>query len=473
MTPVALAVLAALTTHGGPDVLYRPDAPTARELWTFDPGDTVLTYGTTNFLVHYTEAGTHAVPAGDTNTNNIPDHVEQVAQIYEDVLDFYTNTLGYAAPPDDSTVAGNNGGDARYDVYLVDFAFMSDGSFQQESCASGNTQCTGFVVQENDFLNYGYPSTDYANRLLASHEFFHFIQAGYRDADDVVLSEGTAVWASEAFDPTLGDLEGFSRYYLAEPDRSINVPPTGPVPSFAYGSSIFFQFLGEAIDPTVVRGIFEAQAAAEEDWLEVSLPAVLSGQGEDFADAFTQFAQWNLFTDSRADPAQSYGVGAALDPVTMTPTTLPFSDDALRVFHASTQYYEADAAGREEVAARLIDDGDGTELDGLRLFLVRLAADEVLEIHEVMVGDDTIATDGAQSVVAMVVNTRTQGPSRRPALCFGSPSEVANCAGTPDTGDAKGCSCAMTGPRQPKNAAWLAALVAAVGVAIRRRRHRP
>src|SRR5690606_35560108 len=98
--------------------------------------------------------------------------------IYDEVLAAYVGRLGFRAPLADGSLL-DNGGDARFDVYLLDFGGSADGSFRVDACGQDGalpTQCAGFMVQENDFAGYAYPSVRYANRLLAAHELFHAVQ---------------------------------------------------------------------------------------------------------------------------------------------------------------------------------------------------------------------------------------------------------------------------------------------------------
>ena len=63
----------------------------------------------------------------------------------------------------------DNGGDDRFDVYLVAFAGQGDGNYRDDVCSKDDPQiCAGYMVQENDFKGYGYPSTLVANRILAN-----------------------------------------------------------------------------------------------------------------------------------------------------------------------------------------------------------------------------------------------------------------------------------------------------------------
>lgn len=470
----------------------RPDTPGTQELWRFSPGDVVERHETPegNFIVHFTREGVHAVPARDDDEDGVPDHVQRVGAIYEEVLAFYRDELGFLLPPSDELLGADNGGDGRYDVYLLDFNFSADGAFRREAClVSQPSVCTGYLVQENDFAGYGYPSVEYANRLLASHEFFHFVQAAYDADQNTVMSEGSAVWASEKFWPELRDLEGFSDGLLSKPHRSLNVPEPGPVNRFAYGAGVFFQFLEERYSREAIRELWEAtvdgaNGVANPDWFGDALDEMLLGYGTTFEEMYTDFVRWNLYTGPRADPSVSYADGQRYAPVEMEAVTAPFVDERLRVFHASAHYFRMTPSGRAEMTAALV--GDEEELEGLRLLLATLNTNgrvTALVDADVTDAETTLPTREAGAFVVIVVNTAKGGESRRPALCVGDPDEVERCrdelasrdsdedAGTVDGGDEEppeGCTCAGLS----LTPSWLALFVLSAFARRRTRRRR-
>jgi MYXO-CTERM domain-containing protein len=421
-----------------PTALVRPDTPGNTLIFRFEPSDVVETFGSKegHFLVHFTRQGPNAVPAADADSSGTPDFVEDVASVYEEVLKKYHDDLGFRAPVSDEGLP-DNGGDGRFDVYLVDFAGMGDGNYQNDTCGPQNQEiCAGYMVQENDFTGYGYPSTQYANRILGSHEFFHAVQAAYDKDQGSVMAEGTAVWATEQFDPTLKDFEGFLSGYLDNPDRPLDQPLPGPVDPFSYGSAIFFEFLEEHYGAGTIRSLWErcengANGVANPVWLTQIDPLLASKANASFVAAMTDFAEWNLFTGSLADPARSYKSGAGYPAVKMNVVTAPYYKDLLRVYYASAQYYRADPAGRTAMTAALVaHPGSPDDTTDLKLTLAVKRGnkwDPLTRVSDVSAGTETIATDGADAVVAIVINTATSGNSRRPALCLGTTDEVDAC----------------------------------------------
>ncbi len=484
----------------------RPDTPGNNLQFNFDKSELVETFASSDgfFLIHYTRSGTNAVPDDDADSSGVPDFVEEVADVYVDVLAFYRDELGYDPPPSDEDIA-DNGGDGRFDVYLVDFAGVGDGAFAVDQCLPGEPdRCAGYMTQENDFAGYGYPSTLVANRILGSHEFFHAVQAGYDHGQNSVANEGSAVWATEAFDPSLEDFEAFIPGYLDNPDQPLNQPLPGPVDPFSYGAGLLFKFVEERFGADAVREIWEgcvdgANGVANPDWFDV-LDDVITNHGSTFADAFTEFVTWNLHTGPFADET-SYADAAAYPRLRIDSVSLPYTDDSLRVFYASSQGFGAGPDGRAQMTAALVATATAPDaLDGVRLLLV--AEDDgvrtVKEVADPSQGTETIDTSTATKLDVVVINTNRDGDSKKPGLCIGTTEEVAACiaslgngeggagggagggsetggagegGGTAgDDGEGDGCGCRLAPSGGPSPGALVVSALFAAAVGARRRR---
>ena len=457
----------------------RPTDASGTDLVRYDAGETVEHVDTAHFRVFFTRAGKDAVLAGDVDGDGTPDFVTQVASLYEEVLAFYTGR-GYLAPPSDAAQS-NNGGDGRFDVYLVDFGGAADGRFQSEVCA--NARCTGYMAQENDFVGYAYPSPIIGSRVVSSHEFFHAVQAGYNATQSAIVSEGTAVWSTEQFDSTLSDLEGFVGGYLGHPDHSLDRTSATPVDPFTYGSAIFFQFLGETLGRDVVLQLWQdcapgAQGVADPEWFS-ALAALLQRQyATDFAATFTRFATWNLFTGARSDPSRAYAGGAGYPAIATAPVTLPYADPALRVFYASSQVLSVSPGDHTQLVVQIVPVG-GASLDALRVVVAPVVGNTIgtVTTTQATASPQPLDITSATKILVALVQTAESGESARGTLCAGSPDEVAACVAasapasdmgtSPVTKSSGGCD---LGPQGAPQGAPAAALSCAVcGLALRRR----
>lgn len=474
----------------------RPTANAPGQLWHYDAEEVVESAPSPDggFRVHFTRAGRNAVPAKDQDDSGVPDFVEQVARAYDDVESFYAQSLKFRAPLGD----GQLGGDGKFDVYLLDFGGSADGTFQVDGCSSSNPNaCSGHILQENDFAGYAYSGALQGSRVLGSHEYFHAVQGAYDRTQGVVLEEGTAVWGSTRFDPSLGELEGFASGYLSKTDRALDSPPPGPVPDFAYGSALFFEFLHERYGPDVVRQLWErCERAEQKSWLARLDELLQQHYQSSFAESFTEFSRWNLYTGSAADSSAAWADARRFPTVTATLLEAPYrAPGPVFMFYASARYYRVPSAGRANMTAAAVDDPvtpqDDTE--GLTLHLVARRSGKnvaAASTGEVGRGAAKVATaDGAELWFAVVNGMRT-GQSRKPLLCAGSPEEVAACresisptpdAGTPEAPDAgtadageddgggapSGCGCSAGA-----GSAWLLLAVMAAASAGGRTRRR-
>ncbi len=445
------------------------------------------------FRIHFTRAGTNAVPPADADANGTPDYVDFVALQYDTVLETYT-TLGFRAPRPDTGVA-DHGGDALFDVYLLDFTAASgggaDGSFRREQCVAGSG-CTGYMLQENDLVGFGYPSVHYGARLLASHEFFHAVQAAYDDqlgAQGSTLSESTAVWASERFDPSQTDVENFSAAFLMRPDRALAIDPVGPVQPYAYGAAIVWEYYATRYDDALVVSFWDeldtTSGASTSNWLDVLDVVLARDHATTFHASYVDFAEWLLFTGSRVDEARGPRRGQQLAEVASMAVTLPYRTLSSRVFPASAHYFEVSG---NHVAVRL----GGAAPEGVDVIAVAFR-DGFFVADARGVGQVDLAAATADTIFVVLANGATSGSSNAVAICIAG--DASECDAAPDAGMAMadgggagadagmaspapggGCACrAGAGPRTGRGlSVGLAGLVLA-RLRKRRdpRRHRP
>lgn len=465
----------------------RPDTPGTSALFHFAEGDTVETHDTARVRVHFTRAGDHAVPLEDANSDGVPDFVENVGAIYEQALEHYTGT-GFLPPRSDEAEA-ENGGDARFDVYLVDFYGSADGSFVREACTE--ERCTGYMVQENDFAGYGYPSALIGSRIVGSHELFHAIQAAYDEHQGSVYSEGLATWATEHFDGSLFDFERAIGGYFAKADRPLPSEAGGLLDRFAYGSAIFFRFLEERFGVDFLVALAEhtqngAGGVMDPSWFD-ALQLLLEDEGTTFADEYITFATWNMLTGARAG-GMGYTNAADYPELTTRPIELPFEDERPRHFYAAARYYEGSAGGRREIAAALVNE-ESVLLVGL---------ENSTGTWRSWGPATELRMPVSERFLIAAINPATEGPSARSTVCIGTPVEVQQCqdrftdagpsdAGVGDAGmmpmdagafdasvpplppeDEGGCSVGSTSQGAPMLAPLVGALFA---LGRRRRRH--
>ena len=463
----ALVVLAAAAGCGGDVELrlrvphhfeqrVRPTQPGA--MHSYQSGTVVQTLDSTggHFKIWYVTTTIDHVPLADADTDQIPDYVQQVATSFDAVYDYDAVTLGFRPPVDDTTVgAGDDGGDSRFDVYLIDFGGAGDGAFASDGCLVGTQRCAGHMTVENDGLAL-YGTVIRGANILASHEYFHAIQSAYDSEQESWWIESTATWNEEMFFPAQSDFENALDGYLTQTDRPIYEPPIGPVPAFAYGLAIWAQFLTERFDDATVRQIWEklengVDGVADPEPLDATDRVLNAQHSSSLADAFAEFATWNLFTDRFADPVLGYTAGGNYPAVTIQWRGVLAYTELLRVYPMSAQYFSGQLDGRSQFTAGLADAEPAADL---RIAIVLESSgtrSAPVWISDLAAAQPTVVdATGFERAIAVVVNTATSGSSARPTICLGSPDEVHACrfpmadAGTaPDGGNQvePGCGC--------------------------------
>jgi MYXO-CTERM domain-containing protein len=455
--------------------------PTSGGMFAFSEEDVLATYEESSGRVRVTFSteGPNRVRAGDVDADGTPDFAQDVAETAAEVLDRYAE-LGFRTPLSEADMGLESlGGSSAFDFYLVDFGGSADGYFGTDACTDAPRHCSGFMVMENDFAGYGYPSTHEAIAVLTSHELFHAVQSAYDAGSPGWFSEGTAVWAERQFDEDVLDFFWFADAYLEDSGRSLDRPPTGPVPAFAYGTALWWDFLTLRHDPSWMVDMLEAVESpdgAEVDYVEAMLET-LEARGDAIAPAWTTFADENLATGDRAGTMVSvYPYAARLSGVEPAASGASIDEDH-RFYPLAASYFHLEhpggpvafAAERDAESVRFLlhpvvgNAEDGPVADDIARFA---AIRERVDLGDLPAGGYWLV--GTHAAVAQ--------NSEKFRFCLGSPAMVAACfpegAGVAEgeSPEVAGCGCAAGG----SGAGWgLAGAGMALGAWTRRRRSAP
>jgi hypothetical protein len=167
---------------------------------------TVRALDTAHFRIFYTLSGKDAVVVEDQNGDAIPDYIEEVGRALEYTWQVEIEDLGWAPPPPDNGL----GGDDRYDVYIQDLDFtiagMAEGGIP-ETIIGDNPDTPvverhasfSFVRVDNDFLEIDELDFDInpldLMRTTVAHELLHGLQFGYDGFEPHSwLWEASATW---------------------------------------------------------------------------------------------------------------------------------------------------------------------------------------------------------------------------------------------------------------------------------------
>lgn len=156
------------------------------------------------FRIHYTMVDylKDKVPTQDSDSDGVPDYVEEVANAFDYSLEYETN-IGFNYPPIDPFY-----GDNKYHINIVDL----DGGMYGQTVPRGlipdldHAARYSYIDIENDFSENFYTKGIDAVKVTAAHELNHAIQFGYIEKwHEVYLYETTSVWLEESVYPEIND----------------------------------------------------------------------------------------------------------------------------------------------------------------------------------------------------------------------------------------------------------------------------
>ena len=265
-----------------------------------------------HFKIHYVTEGDSAVPNEDW--------VHTCAKVLEHVWDTETGVLGYNQPPSDDWYPDSNGGDGKYDVYLLDLGpYNILGYTQGENFISSySLSATSFIVLDNDYLDWVEHSPVEWVQVTFAHEFFHAIQMGY-DATEYEYEnnnakpywmEMSAVWMEDMVYDDVNDYLGYLSAFFDFPWLSLKTFRS--LKDFhPYASCVWPIYLSEKFGRDIIKEIWEKCAEKDSDNVLEATDAVLGteARGSTLEDAFREFTVWNYFTGNRARTQLFYSEG--------------------------------------------------------------------------------------------------------------------------------------------------------------------
>jgi len=256
------------------------------------------------FRFHYTTSGTHAVAGADADGNNVPDYIDQMADVFAHVATVQLDSFGYAEPPSDGwlPVTNDNGGSGLYDIYVRNIASNTFGYAQSEYFANntGNNEhttvtevnaLTSLMAMRNNYTGFYSPNNQYgatseleAIQLTAAHEYQHAVQFGYDGYEKAWLFEATATEMEEQIYDGINDCHTWLPSWFAEPHKSLDHHS-----EHWYGSFIFPQYIFEHFGGYLtLRRIWQNSVLNDSyygDFSHLAISLALSDEGSSFSDA--------------------------------------------------------------------------------------------------------------------------------------------------------------------------------------------
>jgi len=265
-------------------------------------------YDTVHFRIHYNLTGTNAVDNTDSDGDSIPDYIETMANIFEDVYNHDINELGYIKPPYDGI--GFKDGSNAFDIEVKStnaYGWTNYGALVGDNKNSPNiienNAYTSNIVMRNNYN--GFPNTELENiQVTAAHEFFHAIQLGYDGEEEIWMMEATAVWMEEEHYDDVNDCYQYMIPWFEKPHISLT-SWTGLHP---YGSFIFFKYIDEHLGgPDIIKWTWEQSRnfnSNDDNYSIQSIDLALKSVNHSFKKTINNMAIANCILSSESSAGQ-------------------------------------------------------------------------------------------------------------------------------------------------------------------------
>lgn len=275
----------------------------------------------TNGCYHYVTTTDDAPDLTDANVNGVPDYVDSVGAVLENVWTVEITTFGFRAPKSDLT-STNPGPDGKIDLYVTQLGDQALYGY----CATDDPNAFSGTYPYFDFSAYCVIDDDYslaefpppsasglaALQVTTAHEFFHASQAAYDFFDDRWFLEGTASWMEdEVYNDVNDNVQYLADSPLTRPQRPLD---SNNSQYGVYGGWIFFRFMSEYFasngmhDTAVIRRAWELADGSAAGPDEYSLQAIAHASEEEGLSFRFLVANFAVLSDV---PAAWYEEGAA------------------------------------------------------------------------------------------------------------------------------------------------------------------
>ena len=257
------------------------------------------------FCIHYTRSGRDSVSPVDSDGDGVPDYVEEAATDFDKAYALEVETLGYKEPVHDGIAGGDN--DA-WDVYIRDlWGSRVYGYTTPEHRAGPGYGYTAFIEIDNDFED-GYPTQGSdALGITSAHEFFHVIHFSYYGFGGLEWwMEICSTWMEDVAYTDVNDYYSYLSYFFDFPEQRLDKKNN----QHEYGATVFAHYLSKRFGPEVIREIWEEIGASGQSDMRPFNRVLSRWISGGIGAAMKEFAVWNYYTGSRAQPDRYYPEGA-------------------------------------------------------------------------------------------------------------------------------------------------------------------
>jgi len=239
--------------------------------------------------------------------------INELAKAFDSSYAFEVNYLGFLPPPRDL----GNGGDDKYDVYVVSMHGNYGGTTPEEEISSGSDTFYSYIEMDNSFV--GYPTTGIAAaKVTAAHELHHAIQMG----NYILRSSGDQFLDAFFYELTSTSMEEFvfddvnDYYYYLKSNGYFNFTDEAFGSTShnysGYNLAIWNIFLKDKFDYSIIKRQWELMKSYRA--LEVIDRSLIERQSS-FLDAYKEFGLWTFYTNYRAVPGLFFDEAAKYPPI--------------------------------------------------------------------------------------------------------------------------------------------------------------
>jgi len=254
-----------------------------------------------HFCVHWAAFGVDAPSSTDRDRDGIPDYVERVLVVAENVHHVENEVLGWEPPYGDGSRGGEHD---KTDIYLTELAGEQVfGYTATDPVATGPgegaaTHRSAYLVLDNDYSRFDYPGTKPGRdlKVTLAHEYDHVLQYGYDALDverDPWFAESSAVWMEDQVYNGINDYLRYVRRWVGAGKRKgMWRRPLTQGSMKEYGSAVWNEWLVHHHGRPILREAWVAAAAAQPPGFAVAAyeAALRAAGGSTFGDEFTRFA---------------------------------------------------------------------------------------------------------------------------------------------------------------------------------------
>ena len=243
---------------------------------------------TAHFCVHWiNNAGFADAPdlADVSPPNGVPDYVDEVKGVAENVYATENGSLGWRAPKPD----GDLGGNSKVDIYLAEIGDSLFGYANTDPGQIGRRRFA-YLVIDDDYATSQFPGTTPLTdiEVTLAHEYNHVLQFGYDTFQDVWFLESSATWME---DQVYGAVDDYLRYLRRWNSRA-KIPITQDNIK-VYGSAVWNHWLSHRYGQSIVRSAWQRALNVRPAAFSVaSYDAAITAAGpSDFTLDFARFAR--------------------------------------------------------------------------------------------------------------------------------------------------------------------------------------